>query len=309
MATIATPLLEAVSLSHSYASGSAWWKRAESHRVLRNVSLSIYPARTLGIVGESGSGKTTLCRLLLKLEQPTSGNVLFRGHGLQQLSSPQQRGFHCDVQAVFQDPFSSLNPRMTAAAILEEPFRAEGLYRNRTERRSQVESLMRLVGLDTSLLGRYPAQFSGGQRQRIAIARALALQPQLIIADEPVTALDVSVQAQIMNLLRELQEQRGVSYVFVSHNLNMVRFLCHDIVVMQAGRIVERGPTSSVFERPQHPYTRALFAATPTPDPDAVRPAPEALQVASIPSDDAQEIEVFEDHWILMPNAGTRNVV
>ncbi|WP_263369996.1 ATP-binding cassette domain-containing protein [Granulicella cerasi] len=296
MEVMQAPLLEALKLSHAYPLPGSWLQKRGVHEVLRDVSLRVQKGRTLGIVGESGSGKSTLCRMLLKLEQPTSGVVRFAGDDMRTFTAQQRKAFHRDVQAVFQDPLSSLNPRMRAASILAEPFDASGIRLAGDAGRERLAELMKLVGLDTALLSRYPRQLSGGQRQRLAIARALATEPQLIVADEPVTALDVSVQAQIMNLLRDLQDARGVSYVFVSHNLSMVRFLCHDIVVLQSGRVVERGAVEQVFEDPQHEYTQLLLRATPVPDPDAVwghveRPRP--LPVV------CEEVEVAPGHFVL----------
>jgi len=246
-------------------------------RAVDDVSLDIHSGETLGLVGESGSGKSTLGRLLLRLIEPTSGSITFEGHDLLAASSGEMRRLRRDMQIIFQDPFASLDPRYRVEDIIAEPLMihgdstaegappfagvAKGGITN--VRRSRVIELLRAVGLDESILRRFPHEFSGGQRQRIGIARALALRPKFIVADEPVSALDVSVGAQIVNLLAQLQRDFGLTYLFVSHSMPVVRYLSTRIAVMYRGKIVEIGSTEQITERPQHPYTRSLLEATP----------------------------------------------
>jgi len=239
-------------------------------RAVDGVTFSIKAGETFGLVGESGSGKTTTGRCILRLIEPTSGDVEFKGENVLAFDRKRMRQARRDMQIVFQDPYSSLNPRMRAGAIVEEPLVIHGVG-SRTERQDRVAELFRLVGLDPEQRARYPHQFSGGQRQRIGLARALALNPSLIIADEPVSALDVSVQAQVVNLLMDLQQQLSLTYLFIAHDLRLVRHICERVAVMYRGRIVEIGRTEALFEAPAHPYTKALLSAIPVPDPRAKR--------------------------------------
>jgi len=239
-------------------------------RAVDGVTFSIKAGETFGLVGESGSGKTTTGRCILRLIEPTSGDVEFKGENVLAFDRKRMRQARRDMQIVFQDPYSSLNPRMRAGAIVEEPLVIHGVG-SRTERQNRVAELFRLVGLDPEQRARYPHQFSGGQRQRIGLARALALNPSLIIADEPVSALDVSVQAQVVNLLMDLQQQLSLTYLFIAHDLRLVRHICERVAVMYRGRIVEIGRTEALFEAPAHPYTKALLSAIPVPDPRAKR--------------------------------------
>jgi oligopeptide transport system ATP-binding protein len=245
-------------------------RRGTVVRAVEDVSFTIDEGETFGLVGESGSGKTTTGRCILRLIEPTSGEVRFRGDDVLQFSRTRMRQARRDMQIVFQDPYSSLNPRMRVGAIVEEPLIIHRMG-NRAERRGRVEELFGLVGLDPAQLTRYPHQFSGGQRQRIGLARALALNPSLVIADEPVSALDVSVQAQVINLLMDLQERLKLTYLFIAHDLRLVQHICRRVAVMYLGRIVEMGPTERLFAAPAHPYTRALLSAIPVPDPKAER--------------------------------------
>jgi ABC-type oligopeptide transport system ATPase subunit len=239
-----------------------------STRAVHDVTFTIEEGQTFGLVGESGSGKTTTGRCILRLIEPTSGEVWFRGTDVLKYSRQELRLARRHMQIVFQDPYSSLNPRMRARQIVEEPLI---IHRQGTsaERRDRITELFRLVGLDPAHLERYPHQFSGGQRQRIGLARALALNPSLIIADEPVSALDVSIQAQVINLLMDLQERLKLTYLFIAHDLRLVEHISARVAIMYRGRIVEMGPTAELFTAPQHPYTRALLSAVPVPDPDA----------------------------------------
>jgi ABC-type oligopeptide transport system ATPase subunit len=239
-------------------------------RAVDGVSFAIEEGEMFGLVGESGSGKSTTGRCILRLVEPTSGEVLFRGENVLQYSKARMRLARRDMQIVFQDPYSSLNPRMRAGDIVEEPLIIHSLG-GRDERRARVVELFDLVGLERDHLKRYPHEFSGGQRQRIGIARALALHPALIIADEAVSALDVSIQAQVVRLLLDLKERLKLTYLFIAHDLRLVEHICTRVAVMYLGRIVEIGETQALFARPTHPYTKALLSAIPVLDPDAPR--------------------------------------
>jgi len=246
-------------------------RRTGEVRAVDDVSFSVRRGETLGIVGESGSGKTTAARCILRALQPSAGEVLFRARrgvvDLAALSERELTPLRQEMQMIFQDPFASLNPRMTVGAIVAEPLVIHGLARGR-ELDDRVVDILRRVGLKPEHRERYPHAFSGGQRQRIGIARALIMRPALVVADEAVSALDVSVQAQVLNLLQDLQAELGLTYVFVAHNLDVVRHFCDRVAVLYAGRMVELAPTAELFARPQHPYTKALLAAVPQPDPD-----------------------------------------
>mgnify|MGYP000846914800 FL=1 len=235
-------------------------------RAVDGVSLDVAPGETVGLVGESGCGKSTLARAVVRLVPCTGGTVGFEGREISALREPAFRAIRPRLQLIFQDPYASLNPRMTVFDALAEPLRVHGLADGRDVLR-RVSDLMQLVGLAPRFMRKYPHEFSGGQRQRIAIARALALEPKLVIADEPVSALDVSVQAQILNLIARLREQMGLTLLFIAHDLSVVHYLSHRIAVMYLGRLVELGPAGEVFHRPRHPYTRALISAIPVPDP------------------------------------------
>lgn len=235
----------------------------EAVPVLKNVSLTLPENRVLGLVGESGCGKSTLCKVLLGIEEPTSGSVLVNGLNVMEKSSGARKQRCRAMQAVFQDPYSSLDPRMTVRQLLAEPLVIHGLYPDKASRETFLKELLASVGLAPLYLDRYPHEFSGGQRQRICIARALALDPQILVADEPVSALDVSVQAQILNLLRDIKRARKLSMIFVTHDFAVARFLCDDIAVMYQGRIVEAASADELFACPLHPYTKMLLSAVP----------------------------------------------
>jgi oligopeptide transport system ATP-binding protein len=250
--------------------GGPLQRRKGSVKAVDGVSFEIFKGETFGLVGESGCGKSTTGRAILRLIQATSGEIWFQGKSIMDASAKHMRGFRKDMQIIFQDPYASLNPRMTVRQILEEPLIVHGI-RDARERERRVSELLDVVGLDTYHGSRFPHEFSGGQRQRIGIARSLALRPKLVIADEPVSALDVSVQSQILNLLKDLQEQFELTYLFISHDLSVVRHISDRIGVMYLGKMIEIGEANQIYESPKHPYTKALLSAVPVADPKAKR--------------------------------------
>ena len=288
------PLVEVRHLEKQFVRREGMFRGSSIVRAVSDVSFSVGEGETFGLVGESGSGKTTTGRCILRLIEPTSGEVLFRGENVLAYSRKELRLARRHMQIVFQDPYSSLNPRMRAREIIEEPLVIHKIG-SRDERRARVLDLYKLVGLDATTIDRYPHEFSGGQRQRIGVARALALSPSFIIADEPVSALDVSIQAQVVNLLLELQEKLGLAYLFIAHDLRLVEHICRRTAVMYLGRIVEMGETASLFNDPQHPYTKALLSAIPVPDPDH-KPARITLDPKTVDVTAALR-EVRSGHW------------
>jgi oligopeptide/dipeptide ABC transporter ATP-binding protein len=255
-------------LAKYFPARSGWLGRSTRFvRAVDGVSIRVRRGETLGLVGESGCGKSTLGRLMLRLIEPTFGRVIFDGHDITQLSQRELRPLRRRMQIIFQDPYSSLNPRMTVREIVGEALRIHRLAQTRADEQARIVQLLERVGMRSDAMDRYPHEFSGGQRQRIGIARALAVQPELLVCDEPVSALDVSIQAQIVNLLVSLQETMGLAYLFVSHDLRVVEHMSHRVAVMYLGKIVEQASAQDLYEQPRHPYTRALLAAAPQPDP------------------------------------------
>jgi oligopeptide/dipeptide ABC transporter ATP-binding protein len=257
-------------LGKSFSDRSGFMKgHVPSVRAVDGVTFSIQRAETLALVGESGCGKSTLGRLLLRLIEPSDGDVRIDGKSLTSLAPQEMRAMRSRMQMIFQDPYGSLSPRRSIAQIISEPLEVFRIAKTRSQRRDSVAELLTQVGLSPSFMDRYPRQFSGGQRQRIGIARAISLNPEFIVADEPVSALDVSVQAQIVNLMQDLQEKRRFAYLFIAHDLSVVRHIADRVAVMYLGRIVELGAKNRVYDHPSHPYTQALLSAVPEPDPDA----------------------------------------
>ena len=257
------PLLEARDLARHYVVSRGWLRSKGLVRALDGVTFALREGETLAVVGESGCGKSTLARQVTMIERPTSGALLLEGKDVAHADAAERRRLRPRVQMVFQNPYASLNPRKTVGTLLEEPLAISGVPRGRRRREAGLAMLQK-VGLRPEHYRRYPHMFSGGQRQRIAVARALMLHPRLVVADEPVSALDVSIQAQVLNLLMDLQQDLGIAYVFISHNLQVVRHIADDVLVMYLGRVVEYGAKGAVFARPAHPYTRALLASTPS---------------------------------------------
>ncbi|TDF43319.1 dipeptide ABC transporter ATP-binding protein [Streptomyces sp. WAC05374] len=280
------PLLEVRDLVKHYplTRGVLFKKQIGAVRAVDGVSFALHPGETLGIVGESGCGKSTVARMLVSLERPTSGRILYKGEDITRLSGRALKAVRRNIQMVFQDPYTSLNPRMTVGDIIGEPFEIHPEVAPRGDRRRRVRELLEVVGLNPEHINRYPHQFSGGQRQRVGIARALALRPEIIVADEPVSALDVSVQAQVVNLLQGLQDEFGLSYVFIAHDLSVVRHISDRVGVMYLGRIVETATDTGIYDRPTHPYTQALLSAVPVPDPDARERRERILLAGDVPS-------------------------
>jgi oligopeptide transport system ATP-binding protein len=278
-------ILQAENLVKHYPIKAGVLRRTVGHvKALDGVSFELYTGETLGIVGESGCGKSTLARMLLRLEEPTAGKLTFDGVDVYSQKGAAMRRLRRDIQIVFQDPYTSLNPRKTVGDIVGEPFEIHTDVLPKGDRRQRVQQLLELVGLNPEHINRYPHQFSGGQRQRIGIARGLALNPKVIICDEPVSALDVSVQAQVVNLLGELQAGLGLAYIFIAHDLSVVRHISDRVGVMYLGKIVEIGDENQIYSRPTHPYTQALLSAVPMPDPTTRDSREQIVLTGDVPS-------------------------
>lgn len=281
-----TPLVEVSGVKKYFpvTQGLIFKKRIGEVKAVDDVSLTIQRGETLGLVGESGSGKSTLGKCILQLHQQTDGEIRFDGVDFSTLTSSELRATRRRINAIFQDPYSSLSPRMTAGGIIAEPLSVHGLVENKSQMRDRVQELLHTVGLNPYMADRFPHEFSGGQRQRIGIARAIAAEPDFIVADEPVSALDVSIQAQIINLMQELQEQFGLTYLLIAHDLSVVRHISDRVAVMYLGRIMEISPCDDLYDSPQHPYTKALLSAVPVPDPTVEAKRERVVLEGDIPS-------------------------
>ncbi|MBB5936734.1 ABC transporter ATP-binding protein [Streptomyces zagrosensis] len=280
------PILEARALVKHYplTQGVVIKRRIGAVKAVDGVSFDLAAGETLGIVGESGCGKSTVAKLLVHLERPTRGQILYRGEDISHLSGRALKAVRRNIQMVFQDPYTSLNPRMTVGDIIGEPYDIHPEVAPKGDRRRKVRDLLDVVGLNPEYINRYPHQFSGGQRQRIGIARGLALRPEIIVADEPVSALDVSVQAQVINLLENLQQEFNLSYIFIAHDLSVVRHISDRVAVMYLGRLVEIGTETEIYDHPTHPYTQALLSAVPVPNPEAREHRTRILLSGDVPS-------------------------
>ncbi|WP_369391678.1 ABC transporter ATP-binding protein [Streptomyces sp. CG1] len=283
---MAEPILEVSGLVKYYplTRGILFKKQIGAVKAVDGVDFTLGKGETLGIVGESGCGKSTLARMLCNLERPTAGSIRFKGEDITRLSGRALKAVRRNIQMVFQDPYTSLNPRMTVGDIIGEPYDIHPEVAPKGDRRRRVQELLDVVGLNPEYINRYPHQFSGGQRQRIGIARGLALRPEVIVADEPVSALDVSVQAQVINLLDRLQSEFDLSYVFIAHDLSIVRHISDRVGVMYLGRIVEIGREPEIYDHPTHPYTQALLSAVPVPDPEAREHRERIILTGDVPS-------------------------
>jgi oligopeptide transport system ATP-binding protein len=283
---MAEPILEVSGLVKHYplTQGILFKKQVGAVKAVDGVDFHLDRGETLGIVGESGCGKSTVAKMLVNLEKPTAGTIKYKGQDITRLSGKALRDVRRNIQMVFQDPYTSLNPRMTVGDIIGEPYEIHPEVAPKGDRRRKVQDLLDVVGLNPEYINRYPHQFSGGQRQRIGIARGLALRPEIIVADEPVSALDVSVQAQVINLLDRLQDEFDLSYVFIAHDLSIVRHISDRVGVMYLGRIVETGKDAEIYDHPTHPYTQALLSAVPVPDPEARERRERIILSGDVPS-------------------------
>lgn len=291
------PIIEVQNLKQYYNPGTL-----REVKAVDDVSFKIYPGETFGLVGESGSGKSTIGRAIVSLYQPTAGDIIYNGQSSKErVTLEARRAFNKDVQMIFQDPYASLNPRMKVRDIIAEGIKVHQLASSQTEINAKVNQLLEDVGLNIDHATRYPHEFSGGQRQRIGIARALAVEPKFIVADEPISALDVSIQAQIINLLEKLQHDRGLTYLFIAHDLSMVKYFSDRIGMMYRGKLVELADSAQLYDRPQHPYTKSLLSAIPLPDPDYER---QRQRIIYQPEDEAtrnkphEMVEIGPDHWV-----------
>ncbi|MBE6128284.1 MAG: dipeptide ABC transporter ATP-binding protein [Erysipelotrichaceae bacterium] len=278
------PILSVRNLKTYFDVTKGLFSKKQIVKAVDDVSFDVMPNETFGLVGESGCGKTTLGRTIVKLYDPVEGSIEFLGKDIANLKGAELKAYRKDMQMIFQDPYASLNPRMTVGEIIKEPMIIHNIYNTDQEREERVVELLRIVGLKPDHIRRYPAEFSGGQRQRIGIARALAVNPKFIVCDEPISALDVSIQAQVINLLENIQKEMGLSYLFIAHDLSMVKHISDKIGVMYLGHMVEMGKSEDVYHRPLHPYTTALLSAIPIPDPDTAKAKSRIILEGEIPS-------------------------
>ncbi|MBQ1532481.1 MAG: dipeptide ABC transporter ATP-binding protein [Solobacterium sp.] len=278
------PILSVSHLKTYFDVTKGLFSKKQIVKAVDDVSFDIMPNETFGLVGESGCGKTTLGRTIVKLYEPTDGSITFDGQDIAKIKGAELKAYRKNMQMIFQDPYASLNPRMTVGEIIKEPMIIHNIYDTDAEREARVVELLKIVGLKPDHIRRYPAEFSGGQRQRIGIARALAVDPKFIVCDEPISALDVSIQAQVVNLLKNIQKELGLSYLFIAHDLSMVKHISDRIGVMYLGHMVEMGPGNDVYHRPLHPYTTALLSAIPIPDPDVAKAKSRIILEGEIPS-------------------------
>ncbi|SOC18141.1 oligopeptide transport system ATP-binding protein [Ureibacillus xyleni] len=290
---MANKLLEVKNLKQYFGSSNNPIKAVDG------ISFDVYEGETLGLVGESGCGKSTTGRSIIRLYDITDGEILFKGQNIHAGKSRKElKQFNREMQMIFQDPYASLNPRMTAGEIIAEGFDIHGLYKNKQERRERIGELLEAVGLNREHANRYAHEFSGGQRQRIGIARALSLDPSFIIADEPISALDVSIQAQVVNLLKKLQKERNLTYLFIAHDLSMVKYISDRIAVMYRGKIVELGTSDEIYNHPIHPYTKSLLSAVPLPDPLTERKRQRIPYVHEDATEQMKVYEVLPNHFV-----------
>ncbi len=278
------PILRVTDLKTHFDVTKGLFAKKQIVKAVDGVSFDIYENETFGLVGESGCGKSTLGRTIVKLYEPVSGSIEFQGTDISKIKGREMKAFRKDMQMIFQDPYASLNPRMTVGEIIEEPMIIHNIYNTHEEREARVVELLKIVGLKPDHIRRYPAEFSGGQRQRIGIARALAVNPKFIVCDEPISALDVSIQAQVVNLLKDIQKEMGLSYLFIAHDLSMVKHISDRIGVMYLGHMMEMGPSNDVYHRPLHPYTVALLSSIPISDPNIAKTKQRIIPEGEIPS-------------------------
>jgi len=278
------PILKVTNLKTHFDVTKGIFSPKQIVKAVDGVSFEIKHNETFGLVGESGCGKSTLGRTIVKLYDPVEGSIEFEGEDISEIKGEELKNFRKDVQMIFQDPYASLNPRMTVGEIIKEPMIIHKIFDTDEEREARAVELLKIVGLKPDHIRRYPQEFSGGQRQRIGIARALAVNPKFIVCDEPISALDVSIQAQVVNLLKNIQEEMGLSYLFIAHDLSMVKYISDEIGVMYLGHLMELGPSNDVYYRPLHPYTQALLSAIPVPDPDTAKSKSRIVLEGEIPS-------------------------
>lgn len=281
---MADPILKLEDLKVYFNIGGGLGRKKDVVKAVDGISLEIYPGETFGLVGESGCGKSTTGRAIVKIYEPTSGKIYVSGKDITKIKGNELKQFKQNVQMIFQDPYASLNPRMTVGEIIKEPMDIHKVYKTNEEKEVRVRELLELVGLKPDHIRRYPHEFSGGQRQRIGIARTLALNPKLIVCDEPISALDVSIQAQVINLLEKIQAEMGISYLFIAHDLSMVKHISDRIGVMYLGNLVEVGNSDDLYHNPLHPYTEALLSSVPIPDPDVAKSKERIILQGELPS-------------------------